>query len=191
MLSYHYELEFDTNHENRLHKVPEDVRNHIPKDGNIWDTVGVEDFQPTLLAHWKGCLDVTRHLVSLIALSLGLSEDYIDSVTAYPGGDSSILLYPGHGKDVIEDLDEVGIGAHTDLKILTLLWQDGNKGLQLLNQESEWVFAPPISRTFLVNIGEFLKRLTNDRLKSTVYRVIRHGKDDRYSIPFFGRAHYR
>jgi isopenicillin N synthase-like dioxygenase len=47
------------------------------------------------------------------------------------------------------------------------------------------VFAPPIPGTFVVNIGDFLMRLTNDRLKSTVHRVKQNGKFDRYSSAFF------
>jgi hypothetical protein len=71
------------------------------------------------------------------------------------------------------------------LQILTLLWQSEGRGLQILNPENEWIFAPPIPGTFVVNIGDFLMRLTNDRLKSTVHRVKQNGKLDRYSFAFF------
>lgn len=144
-----------------------------------------------MLGHWRECLGVARRMIRLVALSLGLAEDYFDSVTTYPGGDATILFYPGHGENAIEDPEEVGIGAHTDLQILTLLWQDDKRGLQVLNHQNEWVFAPPIPGTFVVNIGDFLMRLTNDRLKSTVHRVIQHGKEDRYSMPFFFGRVYR
>ncbi|RSL43453.1 hypothetical protein CEP51_016360 [Fusarium floridanum] len=185
VFNFHYEPEFDPAHENRLTQVPQRVRDHIPKDSFIWEPVGVEGFKDHVLAYWKACLATARKLIRLIALALRLDEDYFDSYTTYPGGDFALTFYPGHGDQKVEDPDEVGIGAHTDLQILTLLWQDQNKGLQVLNAQNEWIFAPPIPGTLVVNIGDFLMRLTNDRLKSTVHRVIQHGKDDRYSMPFF------
>lgn len=181
----HYEPEFDPAHMNRLSEVPQHVRDHIPKDKGIWEPVGVPGFQEDVLAYWRACLATARRLIQLIALALDLPESYFDRFTSYPGGDFALTFYPGHGEEPIENLDEVGVGAHTDLQILTLLWQDQNKGLQVLNSQNEWIIAPPIPGTLVVNIGDFLMRLTNDRLKSTVHRVVQHNKDDRYSMPFF------
>jgi isopenicillin N synthase-like dioxygenase len=161
------------------------VRDHIPKDKGIWEPIGVDGFQESVLTYWAACLATARHLIRLIALALDLPEDYFDQFTTYPGGDFALTFYPGHGEAPIENPDEVGVGAHTDLQILTLLWQDQNKGLQVLNSQNEWIIAPPIPGTLVVNIGDFLMRLTNDRLKSTVHRVVQHNKDDRYSMPFF------
>lgn len=58
-------------------------------------------------------------------------------------------------------------------------------GLQVLMNDGQWVKAPPIPGTFVVNIGDFLMRLTNDRFKSTVHRVHMRTSVDRYSMPFF------
>lgn len=135
--------------------------------------------------YYRSCLCLARRLIRIIALALDLEEDYFDKYVTYPGGDMGLVFYPGHGDRLVKDLEEVGIGAHTDLQILTLLWQDEHRGLQVLNNENEWIFAPPIPGTLVVNIGDFFMRLTNDRLKSTVHRVIQHGKEDRLSMPFF------
>jgi isopenicillin N synthase-like dioxygenase len=80
---------------------------------------------------------------------------------------------------------DLGLGAHTDLQCFTLLWQDAVGGLQVLTKEGQWVKVPPIEDTFVVNIGDFLMRLSNDRFKSTVHRVYNHATVDRYSMPFF------
>jgi isopenicillin N synthase-like dioxygenase len=183
--NFHYEPRFDPAHHGRLDDVPEAVRDHIPKDDYNWNDVGLSKFQEGLLAYWQSCLALARRLVRVLALGLDLPEDYFDSVTTYPGGDCTLNFYPGHGDKPVENQDEVGLGAHTDLQILTLLWQSEGRGLQILNNRDEWVFAPPIPGTFVVNIGDFLMRLTNDRLKSTVHRVKKHGKHDRYSTAFF------
>lgn len=96
----------------------------------------------------------------------------------------ALNFYPGHGNVPIADPEEVGLGAHSDLQIFTILWQS-DRGLQVLNKDNEWVWALPVPGTLVVNIGDFLMRLTNDRLKSTVHRVVQHGEVDRYSMPFF------
>ncbi|KAH8665430.1 hypothetical protein BGZ61DRAFT_366746 [Ilyonectria robusta] len=183
--NFHYKPEFDPTHQGRLSQVPQKVQDHIPKDDIIWKGLSVPGFQDALIAHWTSCLTLARGLIRVVALALDLPESYFDKFTTYPGGDFSVNFYPGHGDAPIEDPDEVGIGAHTDLQILTLLWQDEHKGLQVLDNNNEWMCAPPIPGTLVVNIGDFLMRLTNDRLKSTVHRVIQHGKEDRFSIPFF------
>jgi isopenicillin N synthase-like dioxygenase len=165
--------------------VPEEVTEHLPKDSYIWKDVGLPGFQDDVITYWRNCLTLARRLIRILALGLDLPEEYFDNVTSYPGGDMTVNFYPGHGDTPVEGRDEVRLGAHTDLQILTLLWQSEHKGLQILNSRDEWVFAPPIPGTFVVNIGDFLMRLTNDRLKSTVHRVEQHGVHDRLSMAFF------
>jgi isopenicillin N synthase-like dioxygenase len=78
------------------------------------------------------------------------------------------------------------LGSHTDLQLFTLLWQDHVGGLQVLNKEGQWIKAPPVPDTFVVNIGDFMMRLCNDLYKSTVHRVFNSSvKEERVSMPFF------
>ncbi|KAB5584996.1 hypothetical protein GE09DRAFT_1233185, partial [Coniochaeta sp. 2T2.1] len=179
----HYEPRFDPLHQEHLDDIPQAVGDHIPKDDYIWNDVGLPNFRPQLITYWQCCLSLARRLVRILALGLDLPEDHFDKVTSYPGGDLTCNFYPGYGDDPLQG--EVELNAHTDLQILTLLWQSEGRGLQILANEIEWVFAPPIPGTFVVNIGDFLMRLTNDRLKSTVHRVKQRGKEDRYSMAFF------
>ncbi|KAF7554847.1 hypothetical protein G7Z17_g2589 [Cylindrodendrum hubeiense] len=98
--------------------------------------------------------------------------------------DSVVNYYPKNteAKDTVID---VGLGAHTDLQCFTFLWQDYVGGLQVLNKEGQWIKVPPVPDTFVVNIGDFLMRLSNDRFQSTVHRVFNYAPEDRYSMPFF------
>lgn len=186
---FHYEPEFDPLYQDSPDQIPAHVRQYLPKEDFVWADSGDEavlpGFKSALLTHWRACLALCRRLVRVLALALELPEDHFDAVTTYPGGDFAVNFYPGHGEQPIDDPDEVGVGAHTDLQILTLLWQDDHKGLQVLNTAGEWMWAPPVAGTFVVNIGDFLMRVTNDRLQSTVHRVLQHGKEDRISMPFF------
>jgi isopenicillin N synthase-like dioxygenase len=81
--------------------------------------------------------------------------------------------------------EEIGIGAHTDYGFLTILSQDAVGGLQVRNRAGEWVSAPPVEGTFVVNIGDLVQTITNDRYSSTMHRVVNTTGAERYSIPFF------
>jgi isopenicillin N synthase-like dioxygenase len=128
-------------------------------------------------------------MIRLFALSLELPEDYFDSVITHPGADGLYVHYPGApGLDKDKDADveiDVGIGSHTDIQCVTLLWQDNSGGLQVLSAGDEWLDARPIEGTLVVNIGDFLQRLSNNRFKSTVHRVYNRQSTSRYSMPFF------
>ena len=58
-------------------------------------------------------------------------------------------------------------------------------GLEILNKNAHWISATPIPGTFVVNVGDFLQRISNDRWVSTVHRVINKTGKERYSMPFF------
>ncbi|KAF4472088.1 2OG-Fe(II) oxygenase superfamily [Fusarium albosuccineum] len=163
--SFHYKPEFDPLHKSHLSAVPSKVWDSLPKDDAIWEFQNAPGFQEALMSHWTSYLQLARNLIRVIALGLDLPEDYFDKFTTYPGSDFAVNF--------------------TQVTIFTLLWQDEHRGLQVLNNQDEWIYAPPVPGTLVVNIGDFLMRLTNDRLKSTVHRVIQHGKEDRFSIPFF------
>ncbi|BAE66521.1 unnamed protein product [Aspergillus oryzae RIB40] len=127
----------------------------------------------------------TQSDLSIFALALGEREDYFDDVTSHPGADALYIHYPGI-PDVAADSDiDVGIGSHTDIQCFTLLWQDNSGGLQVLSAQDEWLDARPIEGTLVVNIGDFLQRLSNNKFKSTVHRVYNRQPDSRYSMPFF------
>ncbi|KAE8386461.1 2OG-Fe(II) oxygenase superfamily protein [Aspergillus alliaceus] len=173
---------FCSNFKNGLEK-HEDAR----YDGDyIWvGTSHLPGFRDVAVSLWQSRLALSRKLVRLFALALGEREGYFDDVTTHPGADAQYIHYPGV-PDVASDSEiDVGIGSHTDIQCFTLLWQDRSGGLQVLSAQDEWLDARPIEGTLVVNIGDFLQRLSNNRFKSTVHRVYNRQADSRYSMPFF------
>ena len=127
-------------------------------------------------------------MIRIFALALDMPEDYFDAVTTSPGADGLYIHYPPTPADTLKDNNgdvDVGIGSHTDIQCVTLLWQDMSGGLQVLSANDEWLDARPIPGTLVVNIGDFLQRLSNNRFKSTVHRVYNRQPVSRYSMPFF------
>jgi len=124
---------------------------------------------------------VAQEVLSGVALSLGLAEDYFAAgYTANPTVLFRIFHYP---PAPIGDAGW-GVGEHTDYGLLTLLAQDDNGGLQV-HTPGGWLDAPPIADTFVCNIGDMLERLTGGWYRSTPHRVRNTSGRDRLSFPFF------
>lgn len=127
----------------------------------------------------------SRRLVRVFALAFNLPEHYFDSIVTYPGSDGAINFYPAMDANspAIGSV-EVGLGSHTDLQCFTLLWQDEIGGLQILAKSGQWLIVPPVEGTLVVNIGDFLMRLTNDQFISNVHRVYNRPTVGHLSMPF-------
>jgi isopenicillin N synthase-like dioxygenase len=153
----------------------------------LWQTTNhLDGFRPVLVEFWQRRLELARKLMRIFALALDLPENYFDKVTTHPGADAVHIHYPGVSDDVSDARDvDVGIGSHTDIQCITLLWQDMSGGLQVLSAAAEWLEAQPVQGTLVVNIGDFLERLSNNKFKSTVHRVYNRQKTSRYAMPFF------
>jgi isopenicillin N synthase-like dioxygenase len=179
--SWRYEPQYDPDPKDP-EDVPAEVRPYIRGEGYVWEgTEQLPNFKDGCITYWQECLKLARRLVRIFALGLDLPEDHFDPVTTYPGSDGVFNHYPAMSADQAASTKDVGLGSHTDLQCFTLLWQDANGGLQVLNKDGQWINASPIPGTFVVNIGDFLMRLTNDRFKSTVHRVFNHSTVERFA----------
>lgn len=141
------------------------------------------NFKETFERYHDAMMTLSRKLISAIALSLGLPANYFHKLQQKPITIQRLLHYPPQEGNIT--LEEIGIGAHTDYGFLTILSQDSVGGLQVQNRDGEWVSAPPVEDTFIVNIGDLVQTFTNDRYISTLHRVINTSGKKRYSVPFF------
>jgi isopenicillin N synthase-like dioxygenase len=92
------------------------------------------------------------------------------------------LHYPPQDWD---DDEQFGQGPHTDNSFLTILAREDAPGLAVRLPSGEWLAPPVIPGTFLVNLGNIMKRWSNDRFLSTPHGVLNDSGKDRYSIAFF------
>ncbi|KAL3421914.1 2OG-Fe(II)oxygenase superfamily protein [Phlyctema vagabunda] len=152
---------------------------------NVWPDM--PNFKPVLATYYGEVLTLARRLIKLFAEVLCLPPDYFDSLVSTPGAMGRLIHYPPQPAG---DPNALGIGAHTDIECFTILCQGSQPALQILNVDGEWIEAPPIPGTFVVNIGDMLARWTNDVFISTVHRVLNTTGQERYSIPFFFGANY-
>ncbi|KAJ9634435.1 hypothetical protein H2204_006260 [Knufia peltigerae] len=140
------------------------------------------EFRATMLKYQAELLKLSRALLRTFALGLGADENYFDPIVTAPFV-SIILQHYAPRDPQAEDLD--GLGAHSDFETFTILNQDMIGGLEILNKNGIYIPAKPIRGTFVVNVGDFLQRISNDQFVSTVHRVRNSSGVNRYSIPFF------
>ncbi|MCG2461312.1 isopenicillin N synthase family oxygenase [Flavobacteriaceae bacterium F89] len=127
-----------------------------------------------------------KYVLRALAIHLGLEEDYFDN---YIKNGNSILRPIHYPPITREPKNAVRAAAHGDINLITLLMGAQGKGLQVKNHKGEWVDAIASPDELMINVGDMLSRLTNNRLKSTIHQVVNPPKElwgsSRYSIPFF------
>ena len=150
---------------------------------NLWPD-NLPGWQDTMQSYYDALCALGREIMHAFALALELPEDHFDD--ALQGATMATLgplHYPPQTGKITEA--QIGAGAHTDFGCLTILAQDPTGGLQVRNSAGEWISAPAIEGTFVVNIGDMMARWSNDIFASTKHRVINSSGKDRYSLPFF------
>jgi isopenicillin N synthase-like dioxygenase len=127
-----------------------------------------------------------KYVLRALALHLELEETYFDD---YIRNGNSILRPIHYPPITSEPKNAVRAAAHGDINLITLLMGAHGKGLQVMNNKGEWVNAIARPDQLMINVGDMLSRLTNNKLKSTIHQVVNPPKElwgnSRYSIPFF------
>lgn len=139
--------------------------------------------------------DLASTLLSLLAISLGKRADFFASYLQESLSTLRLLHYPPQPQragDTASDEVKLCCTPHTDSGILTLLHQDPTGGLEVLNANDEWVPAPYVPGSLVVNIGDLLARVSGGRFVATMHRVrTNRGSPNsqdgmgRFSVPFF------
>jgi isopenicillin N synthase-like dioxygenase len=157
--------------------------------GNQWPS-DVPQAAAQCETYIQALLALSRRLMQLLALSLDLPEWYFDATSQSPMVTLRMLRYPPHPPNA--DARTFGAGAHTDWGALTLLAQDTHGGLEVALPDGNWLAAPPLPETFIVNLGDMMPRWTNGLYRSSLHRVRNtlSGGAARYSIPFFYEPDY-
>ena len=159
---------------------PPECRASLLYGPNLWPE-NLPGFREAVEAYYVAMLEVSNALLRAFAFALALPEDYFLDKFDRAAGALRLLHYPPRPSDETR----LGVGAHTDYEMFTILAQDGNPGLQVLNGAGRWIDIPPLAGTFVVNIGDLMARWTNDHFTSNIHRAANRSGLDRYSVPFF------
>lgn len=145
-----------------------------------------EDFNPVGMEAYRQLEKTGIYVLRALALYIGLDENYFDH---WASNGNSILRAIHYPPIVDEPKGAVRAGAHGDINLITLLMGASSGGLQVLRKDGEWIDAIPQDDELVINVGDMLERHTNNKLRSTIHRVINPPREQwhtpRYSIPFF------
>lgn len=159
------------------------VKDQYPENVFVDEVPG---FAPTLEQAYKGFERSGFALLRAIALYLGLPEQFFDE---HVHNGNSILRAIHYPPITQEPQSAIRAEQHEDINLITLLVGASADGLQILTKQNEWVGVTSLPEQIVVNVGDMLQRLTNNRLKSTTHRVVNPPREkwgsSRFSIPFF------
>ena len=161
-----------------------EVKKGTPLHGpNLWSSSKeLVDMRTVVSSYMDHMNHLGNRLMQLTALGLGLEQEYFSD--RY--GDEPTRLFRIFNYPYQEQAISWGVHEHTDMGFLTILLQDENGGLEVRSRGSdEWVSAPPIPGTFVINIGDMLELWTHGIYQATLHRVKNTSGNDRMSFPFF------
>lgn len=153
------------------------------------DNVSVKEiagFDRTLAEAYRAFERSGTALLQAIALYLGLDEHYFDE---HVHNGNSILRSIHYPPITTEPASAIRAEQHEDINLITLLVGASADGLEILSKQDEWVPVTSLPEQIVVNVGDMLQRLTNNKLRSTTHRVVNPARQfwhtSRFSIPFF------
>ena len=159
------------------------VKKEYPDNVQVQD---VPQFNPTFQKAYRAFEKSGKALLQAIALYLGLDEYYFDK---HIHNGNSILRAIHYPPITSEPKSAIRAEQHEDINLITLLVGASADGLQILTRQNEWVGVTSLPEQIVVNVGDMLQRLTNNKLKSTTHRVVNPAREmwhtSRFSIPFF------
>jgi isopenicillin N synthase-like dioxygenase len=155
---------------------------------NRWPDV--PGFREACLTYYEALGTLSLEIMRLLAAALLLPEDWFDDKFDRHMTPMSINYYPALAEPA--PAGTFRHDAHADFGTVTLLHQDdGPGGLQVMDQDQQWVDVAPIPGTFVVNLGRLMTMWTNDRWPSTIHRVVFPSPEkihlDRVSVAYFSQ----
>jgi isopenicillin N synthase-like dioxygenase len=159
------------------------LKSEYPDNVNVSE---IQGFNETIFKAYRAFEKSGKSLLQAIALYLGLDEHYFDNYVEEGNSIVRAIHYPPITE---EPKSAIRAEQHEDINLITLLVGASAGGLEILTRKNEWIPVTSLPDQIVVNVGDMLERLTNNKLKSTTHRVVNPPRElwhtSRFSIPFF------
>ncbi|XP_022979199.1 1-aminocyclopropane-1-carboxylate oxidase homolog 1-like isoform X2 [Cucurbita maxima] len=130
-----------------------------------------------LVDYTKRVMEIGKLLFELLSEALGLNPNYLNNIGCSDGLAFVYHYYPA----CPQPKSTIGISEHSDTDFITVLLQDHVGGLQIRHQ-NKWIDVCPVAGALVVNIGDLMQLITNDRFKSVNHRVVSKHEGPRISV---------
>jgi isopenicillin N synthase-like dioxygenase len=138
-------------------------------------------FREAVLEYYAAMDQLCQKVLPIYGVALGMGMDFFMPAFRRPHAGFRMTHYPATA--YVEN--EYGIAPHTDSSFITVLAQNRLGGLQIKTTSGDWVDAPAVADTFIINTGDILNRWTNGHFLSTPHRAFNVTPAARYAIPYF------
>lgn len=160
---------------------------------NVWPSEEVPEFESTSHEYYEVLQGLSAQIMQLFAIALGLDDTFFEAYIDDHITNLTINHYPAVAGEPLPG--QYRKGPHSDWGTLTVLYQDGTGGLEVLDRDTgEWMAVPVIPGTFVVNVGDLMEVWTNDRWRSSKHRVPAPPAEmrtvPRVSIPYFHQPNW-
>jgi isopenicillin N synthase-like dioxygenase len=147
---------------------------------NQWPD-SLPEFKKALYAYQTAMEQLSLKLLPIYARALGLPAEYFESMFKTPEYYQRCAYY--HPEEKLEE-GQYALAPHSDGSFLTLLPMTPVPGLQVMTPSKEWLKVSYVKGALIVNTGQVLNRLSNDRFIATPHRVV-NPPTKRYALTFF------
>jgi isopenicillin N synthase-like dioxygenase len=159
---------------------------------NVWPKRPVA-FERVWKAYYSEMERLAADMGRLFAAALHLPADAFDPYLDQHISNLNTNWYPPQPTDPLPG--QVRSRTHIDFSLFTILYQDDTPGgLEVRDRAGTWHALAAVPGTYVVNLGDVMNRLTNDRWKATFHRVVNPPAEARHrgriSIPYFVTAAY-
>ncbi|XP_006417896.2 1-aminocyclopropane-1-carboxylate oxidase homolog 3 isoform X1 [Eutrema salsugineum] len=120
-----------------------------------------------MLEYSQQVINLGEFLFELLSEALGLNPNHLNDIDCSKG----LLMLSHYYPPCPEPELTLGTSPHSDNSFLTVLLTDQIEGLQV-HREGYWFDVPPVPGALVINIGDFLQLITNDKFISLEHRVL-------------------
>lgn len=131
-----------------------------------------DGFKQAVEIYYESMNTLAHRLLEACAVALGLPESWFDDKIDRHIAALRAINYPDQN-NVLVPSGSIRASAHTDYGAITIL-RSGGPGLQVAKDKEnpDWRDVPYIENGFVINLGDLMRRWTNERWLSTLHRVV-------------------